>query len=112
MIIAQGKTILIQDGSSPKKPKAIKYTDIIGQPTWIDFSIIQVKVNMRADLFAGDFITLPKSAVRLATQGAVNTKKDKTAFDGNYIIKSIRNLGNSRQADANSWVTIIDCAEQ
>lgn len=111
-IIVQGKTIIVQDGSSPKNPKPIKYADMIGQPTWIDFSKIQVKVNMRADIFVGDFITLPLGTVRLATQGAFNTKKDKTTFNGNYMVYEIRHLGNSRQPDANSWVTIINCVEQ
>lgn len=111
-IMTQGNTIFLLDGSSVKKPKEIDYFDIIGQPTWIDFATIQVKLVMRADLFFGDVITLPPSATRLATQGAFNTKKDKTSFDGNYVISNIRNLGNYRQPDANSWCTIIDCIEQ
>jgi len=111
-IIVQGKTIVIQDGSSAKKPKPIKYTDIIGQPTWINFGVMQVKVNIRADLFQGDFITLPESAVKQTSKSMLGFKKNKTAFDGNYQISQIRHLGNSRQPDANSWVTIIDCLEQ
>jgi hypothetical protein len=111
-IIAQGKTIVIQDGSSAKKPKAIKYTDIIGQPTWIGVGIMQLKVNMRADLFMGDFINIPESAVKMTTKATMGFKKNKTTFDGNYQINQLRHLGNSRQPDANSWVTIIDCLEQ
>jgi hypothetical protein len=111
-IIVQGKTIVIQDGSSTKKPKVIKYTDIIGQPTWIEISVIQLKVNMRADLFVDDFITIPESAVKMSTKTAMAYKKNKTSFDGNYKIIQLRHLGNSRQPDANSWVTIINCIEQ
>lgn len=111
-IIVQGKTIVIQDGSSPKKPKAIKYTDIIGQPTWLGFGVMQFKVNMRADLFIGDFVTMPVSAVKMATKAAWKFKKNKTTFDGNYQITQMRHLGNARQPDANSWVTIVDCVEQ
>lgn len=111
-ILVQGKTIVIKDGSSTKKPKVIKYTDIIGQPTWLGFGIMQVKLNIRADLFIGDFITIPENAVKRATQSTQGLKKNKTSFDGNYQINQIRHLGNSRQPDANSWVTIIDCIEQ
>lgn len=111
-IVVQGKTIIIQDGSSTKKPKAIKYTDIIGQPTWLGVGIMQLKTNMRADLFVGDFITLPENAVKMATKATQGYKKNKTTFDGNYQITDLRHLGNSRQPDANSWVTIINCIEQ
>lgn len=111
-ILVQGKTIIVQDGSSQKKPKDIKYVDIIGQPTWIGVGQMQLRVNIRADLFTGDFIKIPESAVKQTSKSMQGFSKNKTSFNGTFQVVGLRHLGNFRQPDANSWVTVIDCLEQ
>jgi hypothetical protein len=39
---------------------AIQFTDLIGQPTWIEPNTMQVKTVMRADLQVGSIITMPQ----------------------------------------------------
>ena len=34
--------------------------------------------------------------------------RDAAAFTGDFLVSSVRLLGNSRQPDANSWVTVIN----
>ena len=110
-IIVQGKTIIVQDGSSQKKPKDIKYTDIIGQPTWLSIAEMQFKAVIRSDLFVGDFIKIPESVIKQSSRSMQTFKKNNTTFNGTFQISQIRHVGNSRQPDANSWCTIINCLE-
>jgi len=114
-ISIRNNTFIVSDGYV--KPPLKQYTtnidfkDLVGQPTWIDFGIIQLSLIMRGDIHVGDYIQTPLGyaniAVNNATYSAANLK-NKTSFLGIYRVISVRHVGNSRQADGNSWVTIIE----
>ena len=96
----------------------INFSDIIGQPTWIDANQMQFKTVMRSDLSLGDTIKLPeailpigiltsKSAPVLNPDGGLTPSRNKSTFTGEFTIRHMNHYGNFRQADAASWVTVI-----
>lgn len=100
----------VYDGTSQTAPKALAFADMIGQPTWIDPATVQVKFVMRADLAVGSFVTFPKTPV-ITNSGTTSPLIDpRLTFQGSFMIIRIRHVGNYRQADAGSWVTIVDAA--
>lgn len=105
-------SVSVYDGSERRSAaKAIAFTDLIGQPTWIEAPSIQLKCVMRADLQVGDLITLPQSAVINTAQAQSSlVPNQRLTFQGEFMIQQIRHLGNYRQADAASWVTVINAA--
>lgn len=98
----------ITDGTTKTSPKAVVFTDLIGQPTWLNPNEIQFKTVMRADLNLSDFITLPPGQVTTAAQSQ-SQFRDKSIFQGTFQLDQIRHVGSFRQPDAGSWVTIFNC---
>lgn len=123
-MLVEGDTISAFDGTVTAgapilKTKAINFTDLIGQPTWLEGSILQIKTVMRGDLDIGNQVTLPRrqgpngtmvaNALATNTSSSPNSQVNLTlAFVGTFTVRSIRHIGNSRQADASSWVSVID----
>jgi len=116
-----GSTINVFDTSTPTSngtsqsnstPKAIAFSDMIGQPTWIGDGVVQVKLVLRGDLHLGDTITLPVDVFSPGTTTQTQATNlrfiDKTSFSGNFWIGSLHHYGNSRAADAASWVTVVN----
>lgn len=101
---------LLFDGTTPpQNVHKIEYTDIIGNLTWIETFIIQAKLVMRGDLTIGDYITFPDSAPIVNAAASYSNLRENIAFQGKFIIDQIRHVGNSRQGDADSWCTIVNC---
>lgn len=84
------------------------FTDLVGQPVWIEAAKIQVKLVMRADIHVGDFILMPAGALAVTTAASYAQYRNQSSFTGRMMVTDVRFLGNSRQPDANSWVTIIE----
>lgn len=107
----------IQDGTSALKAKAIAVTDLIGQPTYSEPYQIQITCVMRADIDAGDYITLPQTpgltnfsaSNNFSTANTYAQIKQGIAFSGTYMVTAVRHVGNSRYPDAGGWVTTLDC---
>lgn len=98
----------VYDGTAPTDPIEIAFEDMIGQPTWIDPFTVQVKLAMRADLAVGKYVKFPPAVV---TTGAGTTSPfvdAKSAFQGTFQIGQERHLGNFRQLNADSWVTVVN----
>ena len=98
---------------SPNNPLLINFWDLIGQPTWIESLTIQFKCPMRGDLVIGDYVKLPTGVLTTTTQasqiGIQGSKfKDRTSFTGAFMVQQVRYVGNFRQADAASWVTVVN----
>lgn len=89
-------------------PKQIDFTDLIGQPTWIKYNTISVPCVMRGDIQVGDFILMPKNASPMIQASSYSQFRNDSAFTGKFAVTSVRLLGNSRQSDGNSWVTILE----
>ncbi|MFJ5338368.1 hypothetical protein ACIPSD_04550 [Pectobacterium sp. CHL-2024] len=121
--IVNGKEIRVWDNdyanhpdSSSKKgatarkrsPIQIEFTDLVGQPTWINFGVVSLVCVMRADIQTGDHILMPKRARPMIQASSYSHYRDDSAFTGEFTVQSVRLLGNSRQPNAESWITIIE----
>lgn len=102
-------TIYVYDGTTPTTPKPIVFTDLIGQPTWIEAPTIQIKTVMRADIQIGDYISLPNTPVTITPQSFIGSPlRNKPAFQGSFQVVLARHSGRYRQPDAASWVSIFN----
>lgn len=107
--LTQG-TFYVYDGTTQSTPTALAFADMIGQPTWIDPATVQAKFVMRADISVGDFVTFPKTPV-VANPGSTSPLiNPRLTFQGSFMIVRERHVGNYRQSDASSWVTVVDAA--
>jgi len=106
-IVLKDRAFTISDGTSPGEPKQIKFTDLIGQPTYRGPFTISVTLVMRADIFVLDYIQLPKTLLT-NTSAAMTQYRDTSVFQGIFQVQTVRHVGRFRQPDANSWVTIIE----
>jgi len=108
-IASTNQGFLITDGTAETNIINVKFTDIIGNLTWINVSTIQAKLVMRGDLNIMDKIVFPKGSPITNTPATFGQNRNNISFQGIFQILKIRHVGNSRQADANSWCTIVDC---
>jgi hypothetical protein len=107
-IAINGGKFVIDDGTSPQSFNGtIAFEDLIGQPTWISSNTIQWKCPMRADIKWGDMITLPTGPVTYGANSYPGINQ-QVLFKGKFQVVKIRHVGNFRQPDAASWVTIFD----
>jgi hypothetical protein len=107
-IVAQNNQFIVSDATQTKPAATtIAFTDLIGQPTWLDISTISFKTVMRADLKPLDYIVLPQTQVTTSAQSYAQYRQSPT-FKGQFQIKSMRHVGNFRQASGESWVTVFE----
>lgn len=107
---AGGKTGPQPSSATSGKGTQIAFQDLIGQPTWIEPFKINFKTVMRADLKVGDNITMPPTVTINTAQAESYLINQKATFQGGFYITQLRHVGNFRQPDAASWVTVIDAA--
>lgn len=103
----QGNQIIVYDGTTQTTPKQIQFVDLIGQPTWVGFSTITIECVLRHDIQVGDYILMPKAQVSI-TPASNPQYRDASVFQGTFQVGSVRHVGNFRQPDAASWVTVIE----
>jgi len=108
-ITSTNQGFLITDGTATTNTINVNFTDIIGNLTWINISTIQAKLVMRGDLNIMDKIVFPKGSPITNSPATFGQNRNNLAFQGVFQILNIRHVGNSRQADANSWCSIVDC---
>lgn len=110
-IVISGKTIKVYDGTKQQTAKQIEFVDLIGQPTWIEAPLIQVKTVMRADLAIGQTVKLPKTVVTNTAAAQTSlVPNQKLTFQGEFMIQQLRHLGSFRQATAEAWVTVFNAS--
>ena len=110
---AQNNQITVFDGSSTSSApnvKNINFQDIIGQPTWLRGSVVNLKTVMRADLAPGDRIRLPQTVVTTSSSAPSSLVNQSLVFQGDFSVTSGRHVGNFRQPSADSWVSVFDLA--
>lgn len=105
-VLPTGEIVMV-DGTSPATPTPISFTDLIGQPTWIAPGVVQSKLVLRGDIQVGDYIKYPPGQQTILAQ-SFSQARDKSAFQGVFQVNQVRHLGNFRQKDADSWVSVID----
>ncbi len=98
------------DNTTPTTSKKIDFTDLIGQPTWLDFAVVQCRAVLRSDINVGDTVTFPTpDTMPILNSPQSNSQlKNYTSYTGTAFVRSVRHIGNFRQQDANSWVTVIE----
>lgn len=110
-------SIRVYDGAVPvDKPTQIEFQDLIGQPTWIAPYTLGFKVVMRSGIQVGDRVLMPKVVpaqfkqfgLALTTPQTQSQYKTTSNFQGEFTVAMVRHLGNFRQRDPNSWVTVIE----
>jgi hypothetical protein len=112
--IEQGNQIVVYDNNGLPNNIELSFVDLIGQPTWIAPFTIQFKCPMRADLQVGYTVTMPPGFYNILPNQpggpGIMPNRSRTAQQGKTIITELRHVGNFRQPDANSWVTVATCA--
>lgn len=110
-----GNTIYAYDNQATQAARQIAFTDLIGQPTWIDPATVNFKTLLRSDIALGDFIKFPTKGLVapyvLTTQAAAypNTPaRSKTAFQGEFWVTRVQHFASFRQPDADAWATTFD----
>jgi hypothetical protein len=106
-IVLKEKAFAVYDGTTANTPKQIAFTDLIGQPTWLDPQHIQFITVMRADISLNDYIKLPPTPIT-TTAANLSQYRDSSVFQGIFPVRNIRHVGRFRQADAGSWLTVFD----
>lgn len=107
-ILFKQNTIIVYDGSSRANPKQIAFTDLIGQVTWAGPGLVQATCVMRADIGVGDYIKLPPGQVTI-NQASLSQFRQGSVFQGEFIVSSVRHVGNYRQPAAEAWITALEC---
>ena len=108
-------TIRVFDGTQPTPIALLKFTDFVGQPTWIAQDKIQVKTVLRGDIQVGDFIEFPigfQNAPGFVQTGQASYPtfyKYQSAIQGKFAVIQVRHVGNFRDPDGNAWVSIFNC---
>lgn len=118
-IVTDGQVIRAFEASpttAPSGSRAIKYQDLLGQPTWAAPQQLTAKLVMRGDLQVGDFVTFPEGLLLSTSQnampafGGVGSKHPANSLSfgkGTFLIVQMQHWGNFRQPDAMSWNTTI-----
>ena len=96
---------------APSGNSQISFEDLVGQPTWIDTGVIQVKTVMRGDLDILSQFTLPQTWINSSESANYigPGSQQQLAFQGQWQINKMRHVGNSRATSADAWVSIFDC---
>ncbi|PYA80864.1 hypothetical protein DMW54_24995, partial [Serratia marcescens] len=55
-----------------------------------------------------DYIRMPEKLRPMIQASSYSQFRDDAAFTGDFLVSSVRLLGNSRQPDANSWLTVLE----
>jgi hypothetical protein len=115
-ISIQGGQFFIYDGTQNTRTVPLQFTDFVGQPTWIDVNLMQVKAVMRADIQLGNTVTMPPGLQNLpgivttSQQAQPSLNKYKSAFQGSFNVNAVRHVGNFRASDGGQWCTIFNCS--
>lgn len=107
-IAFDGSTVNVSDQTVPTTPKAISYTDLIGQPTFIAPLVIQIKTVLRGDIHIGDTVTLPRTAVTNTFAAMSSFAKNNVTLSGDFWVRDVHHYGNFRQPDNSAWATVFE----
>lgn len=132
-ITIQAGKIFIYDTTYKPNPIQLNFTDLVGQPTWLQQGVMQMKTVMRADLQVGSIITMPtvhyqgkdqifpnapgftttyaSAALSPNGGGLSSTDKNSPTFTNNFQISELRHLGSFRSPSGEDWVTVFNCLQ-
>jgi hypothetical protein len=108
----QGNKINVYDGTqSQNQGPVINATDLVGQPIWTGPKTIQFKTVMRGDIDLFQTVMLPKTLATLTAAAGTQLPGGAGAsniIQGSVTIQQMRHVGNFRQPDWASWVSVFD----
>jgi hypothetical protein len=113
-ITLSGTTFTVFDGTvdsggnSQSNPTLIDFDDMIGQPTWLGPATVQTYFVMRADLSVGSYIQFPPAQTTSTAAEQTLQAKDKSSFQGVFLVTRVRHVGNLRGPNAADWITVVD----
>jgi hypothetical protein len=94
------------DGTTKDDPLQIGFKDLVGQATWLDFGTLSFAAMLRSDMQVGDYVKLPEQLFAQNTPQSNSQYRNKSVFQGTFLITQVRHLGNFRQtAASNDWIT-------
>lgn len=90
--------------------------ELVGQPSWIGLASVSFKCPMRADLRCGDIVSLPQDIISgpgallsVNTERSLSMLRNTVNFTGNFLITSVRHVGDYLNPDSNNaWNTIYE----
>lgn len=116
-ISSNSNLVDIWDGSQSIGSSVIDYKDLIGQPTWLDFNTVSVKIVLRGGLRVGMDITLPATLYNFSGASSVlpsansqNQQRSNVTLSGTYKIMKVLHVGDFRNPDGANWSTNIEAA--
>jgi hypothetical protein len=114
-ITSVDNTLDVWDGSKTIGSAAIDYKDLIGQPTWLDFNTVSIKVVLRGGLRPGMGITLPQTLINYAggdsvLPGQSPNQRSHITLPGSYQIMKLTHIADLRNPDGAAWSTNIEAA--
>lgn len=114
-ITMQAGALSVFDSTWTPPTVQLNFSDLIGQPTWIDVNMLQIKLAMRGDLQIGTAVKMPTGlsgqAGQVLTSGnsLPSSMNYLTTFSGSFQIVEVRHIGNFRSGDGGAWVTVVNC---
>jgi hypothetical protein len=114
-IAMQGGVLSVFDNTWQPPTVQLNFTDLVGQPTWVNVNLLQVKLVMRGDLQIGTIVKMPiglsGQAGQVLTSGnsLPSSSNYLTTFSGSFQVVEVRHIGNFRAGDGRAWATIINC---
>ena len=108
-----GMNIIVGDGTSPTAAPIINFQDLVGQPIWTGVNTIQFKTVMRGDIKPQSTVTLPTTlgSISAASGAEAGQASASNTIQGSFMVTSERHVGNFRQPDWASWVTVFDAIQ-
>jgi hypothetical protein len=114
IILQSGRISVFDNTSKSDGSTNILPEELLGQPTWIDLLTISFKCPLRADLHAGDTVTLPENLIDgspliVNTEQSAAWLRNQVSFSGDCQIISVRHIGQYLNKDGNNaWVTVFE----
>jgi hypothetical protein len=112
LLTITGNTVFAHDNANPREAIQLEFTDLIGQPTWINPATVSFKTVLRSDIAVNDRIKFPQKGLVtpyvLTTQNAAfpnAPSRVRSIFQGTFTVNEVHHFANFRQPDADSWVT-------
>ena len=116
-ITIQGTEIIVSDTVNIAQLVKLQFTDFIGQPKLVGPGVVQFMTVMRADIQPNTLVQMPIGAqnipgiVQTSPQQLPAQLQNKTSFQGQFIIQSVRHVGNFRDANGASWASIFQAKQ-
>ena len=108
-----GNTIVMSDGTKPAPPVQLNFIDFVGQPKWVGVDTMQFVTVMRHDIQVNSIVQMPKGlqdAPGIVQTGAASYPSQlhyKTSFQGPFLIQAVRHIGNFRDPNGQSWISVF-----